>query len=619
MNVLVQLIHPVTAVCLLIASAVLSPLISRARKTAGIINLILTTAAAAVVLTLCYQAVFTGPIAPYEYHLFGVRYVFLIDGLSALFLALVAGMSVMSALYSIRYMDHFKDYKLAGYYIAFPLFVLGMMGILTVDDLSMGFSISWQLMTVASYALIRFEHRVPGNVRNANKYLILMELAWVLIITGTLFVNGIAIGDTLHDITMKMAAMKPAALFAVFGFILVGFSFKAGVFPFGQLWLPDAHSIAPSPVSAMLSGVMIKTGVYGILRTFFWMTPEGFNGTIWGVIIASAGAVTLFVGTAQAMKQNDSKRLLAYSSIGQVGYIILAVGSALFMMYSSSPFVKALALISIIGALYHVINHAVFKGLLFLSSGSVLYATGTKDLNKLGGLMALMPVTATLAAVASLAISGVPPLSGFASKWTIVASSLLAGSTVPWLALFGIVALFTSALTLACYVKLFGMTFAASGVQWNVPHPVKEVPFSMLLPKLLLALVCIVQGLFPIAFYKLIAAVFRASESSSLESLFAASAFGEQIVNRKTGVSLMIPGIGANIVATALPLMILAVIAGAFILAALLKRSGGAKEQKTEPWLCGYQDHKNSNRYTSTHMFSALKKLLWWTGGNVKQ
>jgi formate hydrogenlyase subunit 3/multisubunit Na+/H+ antiporter MnhD subunit len=230
---------------------------------------------------------------------------------------------------------------------------------------------------------------------------------------------------------------------------------------------PDAHSIAPSPISALLSGVMLKTGIYGIMRTFFWMIPHGenvhFNGFIWGGIIATFGVITLFVGTVQSMKQSDSKRLLAYSSIGQLGYIIFAIGAALVLSNSGSHYLKLLALIVIIGALYHVINHAVFKGLLFLVSGSVLYTTGTKDLNKLGGLINFMPVTAVVAGIASLSIAGVPPFSGFASKWTIISSTVLAGSDVMFLVIFGIIALFTSAVTLSCYVKFFGMTFTSTG------------------------------------------------------------------------------------------------------------------------------------------------------------
>jgi formate hydrogenlyase subunit 3/multisubunit Na+/H+ antiporter MnhD subunit len=162
-----------------------------------------------------------------------------------------------------------------------------------------------------------------------------MEIAWALIVGATFFVSGSSMGDSLHSVTLKLGNSSPAFIYVVYGMILVGFGFKAGMFPFGQLWLPDAHSIAPSPISALLSGVMLKTGIYGIMRTFFWMVPHGenihFDGFFWGVVIASFGVVTLFVGTVQSMKQSDAKRLLAYSSIGQLGYIIFASGSALVL------------------------------------------------------------------------------------------------------------------------------------------------------------------------------------------------------------------------------------------------------------------------------------------------
>ena len=163
------------------------------------------------------------------------------------------------------------------------------------------------------------------------------------------------------------------------------------------------------------------------------------------------------------------------------------------MFHSNSEFVKLMGLIAIVGAIYHVLNHAIFKGLLFLSAGSVLYATGTKDMNKLGGLLKVMPISGIIAGIASLSIAGVPPFSGFASKWTIISTNLLAGSEVLFLVIFGIIALFTSAVTLSCYVKFFGLTYTASGAEWNIKKEIKEVPGTMIAPKAVLTILCIVQ------------------------------------------------------------------------------------------------------------------------------
>ncbi|MBN2159147.1 MAG: hypothetical protein JW807_07110 [Spirochaetes bacterium] len=611
-----------TALAILLVSAVVVPLLSGKRKLAGWMNFILVSAAAVVLLNICATVLFgSGSVGESQLVRIGpVGIYFLIDGFSAFFIGIISFMGVVSAFYSIRYMEHYTDYRLWSYYLCFPLFLLGMIGIVTVDDLSTGFTLAWQTMTVASYFLIRFEYREKGNVRNANKYLILMELAWALVLCGVFFIDGASIGDPLHALAGKLGSAGGTGMLAVYGLTLAGFAFKAGVFPFGQLWLPDAHSIAPSPVSSLLSGVMIKTGVYGIIRTFFWMTPHGgethLDGALWGLIIASFGAVTLFIGTVQSMKQSDAKRLLAYSSIGQVGYIILGAGAALYLLHGAGETAKLFAAVALVGAVYHVMNHAVFKGLLFLVSGSVLYATGTKDLNRLGGLLKFMPLTALAAGIASLSISGVPPFSGFASKWTIISSSLLAGSEVLFLAMFGIIALFTSAVTLSCYVKFFGMTFTSVGAEWSVKKDVKEVPASMIAPKLLLAILCIVQGVIPFFYFGLIIDMFARSPGSTAAAAIA-DLGGAGLSAGMMGVA--VPGMGGIISAVAVPAVVLVILAAGLLFAGLLRRSGGSEEKVAPTWLCGYQDLNDRNRYTADNMFAAFKRAFRWTGGNVKK
>ena len=611
------------AFALLIISAVVAPFLATKRTLAGWFNFLMVAAASVIMLGIGYETVFGGNSLPSKLIAFGpVKIYFLLDSFAGFFAGVIGFMAIMSAFYSIAYMEHYPDYRLRSYYANFPIFIAGMFGIVTVDDLSVGFTIAWQMMTIASFLLVRFEYKKAENVRNANKYLVLMEIAWALILAGTVFISNFGIGDSVHELAAKLGATTGAAPYIVYALIFLGFAFKAGVFPLGQLWLPDAHSIAPSPISALLSGVMIKTGIYGIIRTFFWMVPHTetfhFDGTLWGAIIASIGVVTLFMGTAQSMKQSDAKRLLAYSSIGQIGYITMAVGAALFMFSSNNEFLKLVSLVAIIGAVYHILNHAVFKGLLFLSSGSVLYATGTKDLNRLGGLITIMPVTAVIAGVASLSISGVPGFSGFASKWTIVSSSLLAGSDVLFLVIFGIVALFTSALTLSCYVKFFGMTFTSTGTEWTVQKDIKEVPAIMLAPKIVLTALCLVQGLIPFFYYQAIIGIMQSAKGSIMFEAFRSVDFDNFILSTAMGVSVGVPGIKGLTLAAAFPVIVLAVFAGAFAIAALLRRSGGSEEKLTTTWLCGYQELSNNNRYKDKNMFAALKNVLRWTGGNVK-
>ncbi|MBN1533540.1 MAG: hypothetical protein JXA20_12805 [Spirochaetes bacterium] len=608
------------ALAVLASSAVISPILAGRRKLAGVVNFLLTSIAGVILLVVAYGAIFGEGEHAAQLISFGPLGIhFLVDGFAGLFIGIVSFMAIISAFYSIEYMEHYPEYHLRWYYLCYPLFIFGMILLLTVDDLSVGFSIAWQIMTISSYFLIKFEYKKKENVRGANKYLVLMELAWLLVLVGTFFIGGYHFGDSMHEIVQKIGETGGVYLYAMYGFLLVGFGFKAGVFPLGQLWLPDAHSIAPSPISALLSGVMLKTGIYGIMRTFLFMVPANatFDGMTWGMIVATVGVLTLFIGTVQSMKQSDAKRLLAYSSIGQIGYIVFAVGAAMVMLNVQDPLIKTLALIAMIGSLFHVMNHAIFKGLLFLTSGSVLYATGTKDLNKLGGLIKIMPVSAVIAGIASLSIAGMPPFSGFSSKWTIISTSLLAGNKVMVLVIFGIIALFTSAVTLACYVKFFGMMFTSVGHEWNVKKEVKEVPAVMLIPKIILTLVCLTQGLMPFIFYRVVINVFQRSAGSIVQGQYATYDFSQMLNVSLLGIQVK-DFYTASVSAAAAPIVVLIVVACAFLISYLFRISGGSKEVTAPTWLCGYQELNNLNRYTDKSMFAALKNLLWWTGGNGK-
>lgn len=606
-------------VLLLVASAVVTPLFAGYRKFAGGLNF-LVCLVAGLIFTAIACKVLTGTGAPEAYHLHvgALNIPILIDGFSAIFLGLISLMAAVTAFYCIGYMemDHYRHYSLRGFLFSYPVFVAGMIGIVTVDDLTTGFTISWQMMTIASFFLIRFDHEDKVIVKNANKYLLLMELAWVAVLVAGLMVPNCTWGSSLHDIAQNLGLVDSGLRTMILALTLLGFGMKAGMFPLGQLWLPDAHSVAPSPISAMLSGVMIKTGVYGILRTLFWMTPENMPAqelSNWGLVVAAVGVVTLFIGTAQALKQVDAKRLHAYSSIGQIGYILMAIGCARYFL-GPNVALHALALLALFGAVAHTLNHAVFKGLLFLCTGSVQYTTGTKDLDKLGGLFGLMPVTAIIAGIAAIAVAGVPAFSGFTSKWAIVGSALLSGKAVGLFVIFGIIALVTSAMTLATYVKFYGMTFTSVGVEWNEKNDIHEVGAGMLVPKLILVAVCLVQGLFPFLFVQLFGRVLATSEGVITQTLGTPEILAS-LAQSYAGVSFT-PG-GAP-VAFALPLVMMALLVVAYLFAAWLRKSGGSETRTAPVWLCGYQTLGNANRYAASHIFDAFKKFMKWTGGNVR-
>ena len=397
-----------------------------------------------------------------------------VDGLTAMFLLLAALISVPASFYSIVYMRHYQDYGVARYYPYFLLFLAAMYGLVSTTDMMWFFFIFWQMMTLPGYALIRFEHRNPANVRAANKYLIMMQIACavtmigaeMLAVGGTAAAGGQSLKYDFDTVSANLPALlrdKPGLAAVAFGCFLVGFGIKMGMWPFGQVWLPDAHPAAPSPVSAMLSGVMIKTGVYGLMRYFLWLVPAASTGEFplarWGVVVAVLGTITLFTGTMQALKQEQSKRLLAFHSIGQIGYILLGTGACMTLLPVHTPVALGLATIGFFGALFHALNHGLFKSLLFLNAGSMLHATGTQDLNKMGGLMKFMPLTAVTALIASFSISGVPLFNGFVSKWSIYVATVQGSGSQGFLAVCAVVAILTSALTLASFIKFFGVSF----------------------------------------------------------------------------------------------------------------------------------------------------------------
>ncbi|MCX6560548.1 MAG: proton-conducting transporter membrane subunit [Candidatus Aminicenantes bacterium] len=607
------------AFLLLAAAAVLSAATARARRFTGWLHFALAAEAAAFLVWTGLRAAVGGGMEEAVLVRIGPFAVpFLIDGLAGLFLVVIGIVSAAAALYSVRYMDHYAGYSLRGYYFRLPLFILGLAALVTIDDLSIGFSLAWQIMTIASFLLIRFEYKERTNIRVANRYLLLMELAWALIVAAGFLLGGRA-GDSLHELGIKAGTASPTVLAGALALLLLGFGLKAGVFPLGQLWLPDAHSVAPSPVSALLSGVMLKTGIFGLIRTFFFLAPgagSGFDPRPWGAILATIGAATLFIGTLQSVKQSDAKRLLAYSSIGQIGYIVLGLGAALYLSAAEEPALIGLAAVAVLGALCHVLNHAIFKGLLFLTGGSLFYATGTKDLNRLGGLVRWMPVSTVLAAVASLAIAGMPPGSGFASKWTIIASTLLAGQGWVMLVPFGIVALFTSAVTLACYVKFFGLAFTASGAEAYAPKPIHEVPGSMLAAKIGLAAICLAQGLLPFLFVRFIAGALVNSPGFALGWLFQSGGWNRVLDASVSGLRIG-KLLGPAVSAAFSPPLVLGLLLAALALGAWLRRSAGSRERAVPTWLCGYRSLDERTRFTDRGMFASLKDLFRWTGGRM--
>lgn len=550
-----------------------------------------------------------------------------VDGLSAVFIGLIATIAILAAFFSISYMEHYRDYGVARYYPYFLLFTAGMYGIVCVTDMMVFFFVFWQLMTLSSFALVRYEFKKHRNVRAANKYLIMMQIACVLIMaaSGIVGESPAVIGfetvqtydfDAISHSLPGMMQGSTALVSMAFLLYLVGFGIKAGMWPFGQMWLPDAHPAAPSPVSSLLSGVMIKTGVYGLMRTFLWLIPESaltlYQNQVWGMIIAVMGTMTLFVGTMQALKQEQSKRLLAFHSIGQIGYILLGLGACVALVGTGmhNEVIMGLAIIGFYGAIFHTLNHGTFKSLLFLNAGSLLYATDTQDLNKLGGLIKYMPVTAVMTLIASFSIAGVPLFNGFASKWSIYVSTILGSSTAPYLGVCALFAILTSAITLASFMKFFGVSFLSRTsslvAQKASRTPLLEVGWRMQFPQLILAALCLVFGIIPIGAYQIIKLALDNSQqglAAGLAKLPLANLDGIAGIASAHGTALFDP------------LVIVVVMGIMFCAALIISRLGGATKRIDEPWLCGYSRDAEMYRYGAHHLYASIKRYFRWIGG----
>jgi hydrogenase-4 component B len=362
-------------------------------------------------------------------------------------------------------------------------------------------------MALTAYCLVSFEHE-KTETRNAGVlFFIMSHIGTGCLILGFLLLfqaaGGQSPGDYSFDTFRALGAtMSPGRRDAAFLLFLFGFGVKAGIVPL-HIWLPEAHPVAPSNVSALLSGVIIKTGIYGLTRVLFDFmgTPPNW----WGVTVLTIGTISAVLGVLYALMEHDLKRLLAYHSIENIGIILMGLGAALMFLHTNHPVLAALALIA---GLYHTINHAVFKALLFLGAGAVLHATHTRDMEKMGGLIKRMPKTAFFFLIGAVAISALPPLNGFVSEWLTYQSLLQGFGTTDSLVrlmfpLSGAMLALTGALAAACFVKAFGITFLAQPRSEQAAQA-HEVSPTMLLGMGLLTGACVFLGLFPTTFLALL-------------------------------------------------------------------------------------------------------------------
>ncbi|MEK7874986.1 MAG: proton-conducting transporter membrane subunit, partial [Pseudomonadota bacterium] len=378
-----------------------------------------------------------------------------LDALSGFFLLLLGGVSFGVALFAAGYFRDTAAATLGQLTLQYHLFLASMAFVLIADDAYL-FMITWESMALSSYFLVTTEHHDEQNRKAGFIYLLIAHIGAL----GILLCFGVLHGGH-GDYTFE--ALRAADLngyWATVAFLLAffGFGAKAGMLPL-HVWLPEAHPAAPSPVSALMSGVMLKTAIYGMVRVIFDLI--GGIRWEWGLTVLLFGAATSLFGVLFALMQHDLKRLLAYHSVENIGIILIGIGLAMVFIGSGHPVAGALALIA---GLYHTLNHAVFKGLLFLGAGAILKSTGLRNLNEMGGLIRYMPHTALYFLIGALAISALPPLNGFVSEWLTFQASLqapqLASSVVRSLVpIVAAVLALSGALTGMCFVKVYGIAF----------------------------------------------------------------------------------------------------------------------------------------------------------------
>jgi hydrogenase-4 component B len=584
----------------LVAGAALTALVARQRAVCSYLALIIVTIASGGMFAVAARVWSTGPgqtaaplltIAP-----LGASLAFRVDELSALFLTIVSVIAFCVALYSVRYLEIYSDQSLTRYYPVLLVFLAGILGVVTVSDLFF-FFVFWELMTLASYFLVIFEKEKPANMRAGLKYFIITHVA-----TACMFGAAIALWsytssfsfDSVRQVMGELLARKPVLLHLVLGLFFIGFATKAGVLPFGD-WLPDAYPAAPSSGSALFAGTMTKLGIYGLLRIFADMLPLSSATSAWGAVIAVFGGASVFVGTITALSQDDSKRLLSFHVIGQVGYMLLGIGTGLYFL----PTRPALGALAMLAGVFHVVNHVCYKSLLFLNAGAVLYRTGTRELNRLGGLAALMPLTGATAVIASMSIAGVPPFSGFASKWLIYQSTIVGGMQFPLFIVLGLVAMFISLVTLASFLKFLGAVFYGKLPATIDASSVREVPGLMQVPQVILAVLCVLFGVLPVLptlyIFRAVSAVAHGAAVPAYQQLLGSSPIALSFT----------PGMAATGVWS--PLVVLAAFAALLLVSYGLMRLGGAPVREVECWYCGEEHADELVRFRATGLYGPFK------------
>lgn len=515
-----------------------------------------------------------------------------VDGLSAFFMLIISAVAFASSLYGIGYMRHyFSTYNIGTFGFFYNLFLLSLFLVTTAYN-GLYFIFVWELMSLTSLFLVMFEYKQKKNIHAGYIYFAMTHIATACILSAFYLVyqtTGTFDFGTIQHLSETIPVFLKNCVFIL---LLIGFGTKAGIIPL-HIWLPRAHSATPSQVSALMSGVMIKMGIFMMFRFFIDLLPHA--PLWWGVAILVIGSLSCVMGVLYALAEHDIKRLLAYHSIENIGIILLGLGSGLMFLSLGN---SSLATLAFMAALFHTLNHALFKALLFLGAGSVILQTHTRNIEEYGGLIKRMPYTAFFFLIGALAISGLPPFNGFVSEWLTFQNlfSGIASQSMLIKSLFifagGALAL-TGGLAAACFVKAFGLTFLARP-RSDYAQDAKESSFFITSSMGYLATLCLGFGIFSFAVLPLIRDI--------ITQLTVFRRFPEGITIHNTVIQ-----INNGYAAISMPILFIFIclaIALAWLLAYVV--SNKQKIRIGEIWNCGYNSITPRMEITATGFSRSL-------------
>ncbi len=517
-----------------------------------------------------------------------------VDALSGLFLMLIGLVTSAVGLYGPSYVRDFERGRdsltaLGGFT---GLFLTGMLLVVLADDAFL-FMVAWELMSLSSYFLVAFQHENAANRRAAFLYLLMAHVGGLTILLG--FGVLAAFGHGFDFASMRAAPLSPGWASVAFTLAFLGFGMKAGLMPL-HAWLPEAHPVAPSHISALMSGVMLKVAVYGFIRVVLDLI--GQVQWQWGVTLLAVGSVSALMGVLFALMQTDLKRLLAYSSVENIGIIFIALGLALVFLSTGHLLLGSLAFVA---ALYHSINHALFKSLLFLGAGAILHSSHERDLEQMGGLLRRMPWTGLFFLIGCLSISALPPFNGFVSEWLIFQGALQAwqlesGVLRSLIPIASAVLALTGALVAATFVKVYGIAFLGQARSRHVRHA-RQGTIGMRAGQGLLAGLCVLFGVLPTQVIALIEPVSKQLLGSGLP---------------KAGANgwLWLTPISSATASYSAPLtiLLLALIAGLAFWWFL--RGVPRRIRRSDAWDCGFAPPSPRMQYTATAFAQPIRRVF---------